>query len=152
MSAFASSLINWNALGRIALTALVAGGGVVVAFGFMLLGLERSRAAKSHHLRLAHRALAATCGLCCIGVLLIGIYAMADKPSPKHASEPKPKPAASLIDAGPQSPNQRVRLVAPKTSFSAAISRDGSWRCAAAAGPARKLTSTLLTSPSPNSA
>lgn len=51
-----------------------------------------------------------------------------------------------------QSPNQRARLTAPNSSFSAANSRDGSWRWAAAAGPLRKFTSTLLTSPSPNSA
>src|SRR4051794_18887132 len=51
-----------------------------------------------------------------------------------------------------QRPNQRARLVAPKACFSAAYSRDGSFRCAAAAGPPRKLTATLLTSPSPNSA
>ena len=50
------------------------------------------------------------------------------------------------------SPNQRARLVAPNSCFSAAYSRDGSFRCAAAAGPPRKLTATLLTSPSPNSA
>lgn len=46
-----------------------------------------------------------------------------------------------------QSPNQRARLTAPNSSFSAANSRDGSWRWAAAAGPLRKFTSTLLTSP-----
>jgi hypothetical protein len=51
-----------------------------------------------------------------------------------------------------QSPNQRARLVAPNSSFSAAYSRVASYRWAAAAGPLRKLTSTLLTSPSPNSA
>jgi hypothetical protein len=51
-----------------------------------------------------------------------------------------------------QSPNQRARLVAPNSSFSAAYSRVASYRWAAVAGPLRKLTSTLLTSPSPNSA
>ena len=50
------------------------------------------------------------------------------------------------------SPNQRARLTAPNSCFSAAYSRDGSLRCAAAAGPLRKSISTLLTSPSPNSA
>ena len=89
MHAFASSLIDWNALGRIALTAFVAGGGVVIAFGLMLLGLERARAADSGHLRLAHWVLAGACGVCCVAALLIGIYAMADKPSPRHASRPK---------------------------------------------------------------
>jgi hypothetical protein len=53
---------------------------------------------------------------------------------------------------GDQSPNQRARLVAPNSSFSAANSREGSCRSAAACGPLRKSTSTLLTSPSPNSA
>ena len=51
-----------------------------------------------------------------------------------------------------QSPNQRARLAAPYSCFSAVYSRDASWRCASAAGPLRKSTSTLLTSPSPNSA
>ena len=60
--------------------------------------------------------------------------------------------AAAAASAQDQSPNQRARLVAPNSSFSAAYSRDGSNRWAAAAGPLRKLTSTLLTSPSPNSA
>ncbi|MFL5862165.1 MAG: hypothetical protein ACJ780_15525 [Solirubrobacteraceae bacterium] len=89
MTAFASSMIDWNALGRITLAAFVAGGGVVLAFGLMLLGLERARAAKSRHLRLAHTAMAGACGVCCLGVLLIGIYAMTEKPPPKHASKPK---------------------------------------------------------------
>jgi NADH:ubiquinone oxidoreductase subunit 6 (subunit J) len=89
MNAFASSLIDWNALGRIALTASLAGGGVVVVFGLMLLGLERAQATKSRHRRLANWVLAGACGVCCIGALLIGIYAMTDKPSPKHASKAK---------------------------------------------------------------
>src|SRR5689334_16914628 len=44
-------------------------------------------------------------------------------------------------------PNQRARRTAPNSSFSAAYSREGSWRWAAGASPRRKLTSTLLTSP-----
>ena len=39
-----------------------------------------------------------------------------------------------------------------RTTGAAAYSREGSLRCATAAGPLRKSTSTLLTRPSPNSA
>ena len=51
-----------------------------------------------------------------------------------------------------QRPNQRARRVAPNSAFSAAYASEGSLRAATGDGPPRKLTSTLLTSPSPNSA
>lgn len=51
-----------------------------------------------------------------------------------------------------QPPNQRLRRLAPNSAFAAAYSREGSLRSATGASPPRKLISTLLTSPSPNSA
>ena len=51
-----------------------------------------------------------------------------------------------------QAPNQRARRVAPNSAFSAAYASEGSLRAATGDGPPRKLTSTLLTSPPPNSA
>jgi len=51
-----------------------------------------------------------------------------------------------------QDPNHRARRVAPNAAFSAAYSREGSWGSASGDSPRRKLTSTLLTSPPPNSA
>ena len=51
-----------------------------------------------------------------------------------------------------QRPNQRARRDAPNSAFSAANASEGSLRAATGDGPPRKLTSTLLTSPAPNSA
>lgn len=91
MSAVASSLINWSALWKIVLAAVIGGGGLVIMFGFVLLGVERARTAKSGGSRLAHWALVGLCGVCCTGAVAVGIYAMINKPS-KPA--PKPNPAA----------------------------------------------------------
>ena len=71
-----------------------------------------------------------------------------------------PRPAAAadravsgtITEPSGSIPNQRARRLAPNSSFSAAYSREGSFRSATGASPPRKLTSTLLTSPSPNSA
>jgi hypothetical protein len=85
MSAFASSLIDWGAVWKIALVALLAGGGVVITFGFGLLSLEHARSARNGTRRYAHMAVATLCGVCCVGAVGVGIYAMTLKPSPKPA-------------------------------------------------------------------
>jgi hypothetical protein len=109
---------------KIVLVALAAGAGVVVLFGFVLLGLKlsqgpataRTREATddgapsgasartpSAGARVGGFTLALVCGLICIGVVAIGVYAMTQKKSSKPA---KPK-SALVIPAG-----SRVRLVA----------------------------------------
>lgn len=55
-------------------------------------------------------------------------------------------------DGHAQRPNQRALRVDPNSCFSRANSTAGSWHCASGLSPRRKLTSTLPTSPSPNSA
>jgi hypothetical protein len=117
MFVLATPLVDWTAMWKICLVALAAGAGVVVFFGFLLLGLKFAQgpakgaahddAAGATHsaatdrppssgARLGGFALALLCGLVCIGVVAIGVYAMTQKPSSKPA---KPK-SALVIPAG----------------------------------------------------
>lgn len=124
MFVFATPIVDWSAMWKICLVALAAGAGVVVFFGFLLLGLKFAQGpAKgvsndaaagdaqsggterppSAGARLGGFTLALLCGLVCIAVVAIGVYAMTQKPSPKPA---KPK-SALVIPAG-----SRVTMVA----------------------------------------
>lgn len=104
MFVLASPIVDWNAMWKICLVAFAAGAGVVVAFGFLLLGVKlanRSGTGGGHNAgsRLGGYTLAAVCGVLCVGVIVIGVYAMAKKPSSKPA---KPK-SALVIPARPYS-------------------------------------------------
>jgi hypothetical protein len=113
MVVLASPIVDLNAMWKICLVTLAAGAGVVIAFGFVLLGLKiagRSATAGTHNAgthnagthnagsRLGGYVLSAVCGLICIGVVVIGVYAMTQKPSSTPA---KPK-SALVIPAAPQ--------------------------------------------------
>ncbi len=89
----ATPFIDWSALGKIALVSLFAGAGVVILFGILLLGLREADQARNTFERIAAYALSGICGLVCIAVVVVGIYAMAHKPSSKPA--PKGKSAAT---------------------------------------------------------
>jgi hypothetical protein len=121
MLVLATPIVDWNAMWKILLVALGAGAGVVVAFGLVLLGLKFSQGTPTHDAgadgtqsagavhtpsagaRLGGYTLALVCGLICVGLIAIGVYAMTQKPSSKPA---KPK-SAIVIPAG-----SRVRLIA----------------------------------------
>jgi hypothetical protein len=85
MNAVASTLLNWSALSKIVLAALIGGAGGLIAFGFLLLSVEYARGADRRGHRVAHWGIA---GLGCVGVAAVGIYAMMDKP--RATSPPKP--------------------------------------------------------------
>ncbi len=93
MTVIASEFINWSALWKICFAALVGGAGVVVVFGFLLVGVKIANNAKSGGREWAGYALAGVCGLICVAAIVVGIYAMAKKPS----SKPAKKSAAALI-------------------------------------------------------
>ena len=88
MFVLATPIVDWNAMWKIFLVALAAGAGVVVAFGFLLLGVKlanrsQAGAARDTGSRLGGYALAAVCGVLCVGVVVVGVYAMTKKPSSK---------------------------------------------------------------------
>ena len=108
---------------KICLVALGAGAGVVIAFGFMLLGLRLAQGPATHEAgadgtrtagadrtpsagaRLGGFTLSLVCGLICVGVIAVGVYAMTKKPSSKPAT---PK-SALVIPAG-----SRVQLASSR--------------------------------------
>lgn len=94
MTIIASSYINWSALWKIVLAALIGGAGVVVLFGFLLYGVKIANSAKSGGGEWAGHALAGVCGFLCVAAIVVGIYAMTQKPSSK---KPAKKTAAALI-------------------------------------------------------
>jgi hypothetical protein len=105
MFVLATPIVDWNAMWKIVLVVLIAGTGTVVAFGFLLLGLKLANrlgtddAQSDTHgegPRLGGYLLAAACAVICVGVVVIGVYAMTKKPTSKPA---KPK-AALVIPAG----------------------------------------------------
>jgi NADH:ubiquinone oxidoreductase subunit 6 (subunit J) len=96
MLLLASSYINWSALWKIVLAALVGGAGVVIVFGFLLVGVKISNNAKGSGREWAGYALAGVCGLFCAAVIVAGIYAMVNKPKSK---KPAPKKTAAALIA-----------------------------------------------------
>jgi len=98
MTTLAATVVNWDALWKIGVSALVGGAGVVMAFGLALLALERASTAGSRAMRVTHRTVAGVCGAICIATIAIGLYAMAHK----HASKSGPKPARAALSAQPR--------------------------------------------------
>jgi hypothetical protein len=96
MAILASSYIDWNALWKIILAALVGGAGVVIVFGFLLLGVKIANNAKGSGSEWAGYALAGVCGLFCVAVIAAGLYAILNKPASK---KPAPKKTASALIA-----------------------------------------------------
>jgi hypothetical protein len=89
MSALASSLVDWSALWKIVVAALIGGTGVVIVFGLLLLALEHVQEDKAGGRRLLSGVLAAAAGVLVVGVIAVGIIAMVDKP-PKQAEATLP--------------------------------------------------------------
>ena len=83
MFIFGDPIIDWTAIWKIVLVALIGGGGVVIVYGFLLLGLKYAGvgddAPHQERARVTGYALAGICGLLVIGVIVIGIYAMTQK-------------------------------------------------------------------------
>jgi hypothetical protein len=108
MSTIATALINWNEIGKIGLTAFVAGTGVVIVFGTLLLGISRGKTATRPAARCGLYTLSGICGVLVVAVAAVGIYAMTQKPTsarPKpHAAAATPAPASAT-----QQPSARTR-------------------------------------------
>ncbi len=93
MFVLADPIVDWNAMWKIFAVVLVAGTGAVVAFGFLLLGLKFANrlgtdAAESGTgvteaggPRLGGYVLALACAVIVVGIVVVGVYAMVNKPS-----------------------------------------------------------------------
>ncbi|HEY1508525.1 MAG TPA: hypothetical protein VGF93_05960 [Solirubrobacteraceae bacterium] len=85
MFVLATPIVDWSAIWKICLVTLAAGAGTVVIFGFLLLGLKLADTAttadgtQSSGARLGGLSMAFVCGVVCIGIIVIGIYAMTQK-------------------------------------------------------------------------
>lgn len=96
MLILASPYIDWSALWKICVAALIGGAGVVIVFGFLLLGVKIANNAKGGGREWAGYVLAGLCGLFCVAVIGAGLYAILNKPSSK---KPAPKKTAAALIA-----------------------------------------------------
>jgi hypothetical protein len=84
MLIFGSPIVDWSAIGKIVIVALIGGGGVVVVYGFLLFGLKfagvgDTGSTHSESSKAVGYALTAICAILVIGVIVLGIYAMTQK-------------------------------------------------------------------------
>jgi hypothetical protein len=78
----ASSVIDWDALGKVVLYSVVAGVGVPAVYAFAVLGAGRSMDAQRERrggLATAYALLALLGGAACLGAIAYGIYLMTQK-------------------------------------------------------------------------
>jgi hypothetical protein len=94
MALFASAFVDWGALGKILLAGLIFGSGVVILFGFLLLGLKYVNTSKGEGGRAVGYVLAIGCGFVCLAAVVLGIYAITQKPSSK---KPTSKSKSALV-------------------------------------------------------
>jgi NADH:ubiquinone oxidoreductase subunit 6 (subunit J) len=93
MIVLATPLVQWDDVLKILLAGLIGAVGVVILYGFLLLAVSRARDSKSEGVRVVDYAIAGVCGFLCIAAVVIGIYAMVNKPK---SSSPKPKGKAKV--------------------------------------------------------
>jgi hypothetical protein len=84
MLIFGDPIVDWSAIGKIVIVALIGGGGVVVVYGFLLFGLKFAGAGDtgsthSESSKAIGYALTAICAILVVGVVVLGIYAMTQK-------------------------------------------------------------------------
>jgi nitrate reductase gamma subunit len=97
MLTFASPLINGAAVWKIVVASLVGGAGVAIAFGLLLLGLQRARSARAGGGgRLLGYSVAALAATFCLAAVVIGIVAMVDKPASKPPQQPPANAKAAV--------------------------------------------------------
>ena len=85
MLLFGSPIVDWSAIGKVVIAGLVGGCGIVIVFGFLLLGLKFAGVGDpethTERSKMTGYTLAAICGIVVIGVIVLGIYAIIQKPS-----------------------------------------------------------------------
>jgi hypothetical protein len=84
MLIFGDPIIDWSAILKIMIAALVGGAGIVIVYGFLLLGIKYATADGStgthgETSKVIGYAIAAICAILVVGVIVLGIYAMTQK-------------------------------------------------------------------------
>ena len=85
MLIFGDPIVDWSAIWKIVVVALIGGCGIVVVYGFLLLGLKYSGAGgDSSATQTSNSRSSATpslriCAILVVGVIVLGIYAMTQK-------------------------------------------------------------------------
>ncbi|HEX6458373.1 MAG TPA: hypothetical protein VF032_05590 [Thermoleophilaceae bacterium] len=82
MLAFADQLVDWAALGKVVVAALVAGIGVTAAFSLAVLGATRSvemRRANRGAEASGFAVLGVLAAAACVGAIVVGIIVMSSK-------------------------------------------------------------------------
>jgi hypothetical protein len=79
MSVLASSIIDLHALWKIVAISVLAGVGIVGAFGYVLLGVSRYQSSRGMRQRAGYLLLAALAGGFCVASVVLGLIATAHK-------------------------------------------------------------------------
>jgi hypothetical protein len=98
MVLLATPLVKWDDVLRILLAGLIGAVGVVVVYGFLLLAVSRARSTKSEGVRIVDYTIAGVCGVLCVAAVVIGIYAMVNKPK-SSSSKSTGKAKIALVAA-----------------------------------------------------
>lgn len=96
LAASSMPYVNWSALGKIVLVALIGGVGVVLVFGLAVEGVEKFEQAKTTVGRGLSGLLIALSGGFCVAAIVIGIFAMAN---PSHGSSSSSKSSSKKAAA-----------------------------------------------------
>jgi hypothetical protein len=97
MTALATSLVNWSALGKIIIVGLIGGVGVVLVFGLAIYGAERFQAAKSLAAKIVDATVVGLAGAFCIAAVVVGIIAMANPSHGSSSSSTKKKASVVVV-------------------------------------------------------
>jgi hypothetical protein len=85
MLIFGDPIIDWSAILKIVIAALIGGTGIVVVYGFLLLGVkyaglgDESGQTHTESSKVIGYAIAGICAILVVGVVVLGIYAMTQK-------------------------------------------------------------------------
>ena len=80
-----SPIIDWSAILKIVIAALIGGTGIVIVYGFLLLGVkyaglgDDTGQTHTETSKVIGYAIAAICAILVVGVIVLGIYAMTQK-------------------------------------------------------------------------
>jgi hypothetical protein len=81
-----SPIVEWSAILKVVIAGLIGGCGIVIVYGFLLLGLKFAGVGDpgethTERSKVTGYTLAAICGIVVIGVIVVGVYAIIQKPS-----------------------------------------------------------------------